>query len=64
MRNGMTREEAMRAITSIPAHICEIDNRVGKIEKGMDGDLVIWEGNPPDIDAKPRVVLCNGRYVD
>jgi len=64
MRNGMTREEAMRAITSIPAHICGIDNRVGKIEKGMDGDLVIWEGNPPDIDAKPRVVLCNGRYVD
>lgn len=63
MRNGMSREASLRAMTSVPAHICGIDDRVGRLSKGCDADIIIWEGNPPDITATPKIVLCDGRRV-
>lgn len=63
MRNGMSREDSLRAMTSVPAHICGIDDRVGRLSVGCDADIIIWEGNPPDITAAPKIVLCDGRRV-
>ncbi len=63
MRNGMSRQNSLKAMTSVPAHICGVDNRVGKIEKGLDADIVIWNGNPPDITATARVVILGGDVV-
>ncbi len=63
MRNGMSREDAMKAMTFIPSHICGIDNRVGSIEKGLDADIVIWDGNPPDITATAKIVILGGEVV-
>lgn len=63
MRNGMSREESLRAMTSVPAHICGIDDRVGRLAAGCDADIIIWEGNPPDITAVPKVVFCDGQRI-
>lgn len=63
MQNGMSREDSLRAMTSVPAHICGIADRVGRLAKGCDADIIIWEGNPPDITAVPKIVLCDGHLV-
>ncbi len=63
MKNGMSRQESLEAITVIPARICGIDDRVGVLKVGCDADVIIWDGNPPDLTAKPRLVLCDGVRV-
>lgn len=63
VNSGLAPMEALKAITSYPAQICGIDNRVGSLKVGKDADLIIWHGNPKNIDFKPRYVFCNGtRY--
>ncbi len=63
VREGMDREEAIRAVTINPARICGIDGRVGSIDAGKDADLVIYDGDPLDITKKPLLVMVNGRVV-
>lgn len=63
MRAGLSREDALAAITRIPAEICGISHRVGSLQVGKDADLVVWKGNPPDWDAIPEMVLVNGTIV-
>ena len=57
VKYGMSRDSALRAITINPAKACGIDDRVGSIEPGKDGDIVIWEGDPLAIDGKPYKVI-------
>lgn len=42
---GLSPEEALRAITIVPAEILGIADRVGSIEKGKDADIVIKKGS-------------------
>ena len=56
----MSELDALRAITSVPAEICGLGNRIGKLSQGYDADIVIWNGNPLDITASPKTVFCNG----
>ena len=43
---GLPYEEAWRAITINPATHMGISDRVGSLEVGKDGDLVIWNADP------------------
>ena len=63
VREGMDRNDAIRAITSVPAKICGIYDRVGSIKKGKDCDLVIYDGDPLNIMNKPSAVFINGKKV-
>lgn len=63
-RYGMSKIDALSAITRIPAEICGIDDCVGSISKGLDADIIIWEGEPLDITAAPKIVLCDGKVVE
>lgn len=63
VREGMDRTDALRAITSTPARICGIDNRVGSIEVGKDADLLFFDGDPLNIMNKPKAVFVSGRLV-
>ncbi len=63
VKHGLSRLDALRAITCVPAKICGIDNRVGSIAEGLDADIVIWEGDPLNITSAPRTVLCNGTGI-
>ena len=43
---GMPYEEAWKAITINPANQTGIGDRVGSLETGKDGDVVIWNDDP------------------
>ncbi len=57
VKYGMDREAALRAVTINPAKACGIADRVGSIEPGKDGDIVIWNGDPLSIEGRPYKVI-------
>lgn len=63
VREGMDWESAIRGITIVPAQICGIDRQIGSIEPGKDADLVLFDGDPLTLKAKPSLVICNGQIV-
>lgn len=63
VREGMDREEALKAITVNPAKICGIEDRVGTIQAGKDADLVIFDSDPLDINSKPKYVIAGGNII-
>jgi imidazolonepropionase-like amidohydrolase len=63
MRGGLTRAQALRAVTLAPAQILGIDGRVGTVEAGKDADLVLWNGEPFDATSRPVGVLVGGHLV-
>ena len=46
VRHGMSEEDALRCMTINGAKLGGIDQRVGSIEVGKDGDIIIFDGNP------------------
>jgi hypothetical protein len=61
--NGMDRDAALRAITLTPAQILGVADRIGSLEVGKDGDLLIMSGHPFDTDSRVERVLIEGRTV-
>ena len=44
--HGLSYENAMRSITSLPARIFGLAQKTGSIENGKQADLVLWDGDP------------------
>jgi imidazolonepropionase-like amidohydrolase len=44
--NGMSPTSALRALTSDAATMMSIDDRVGRLESGLDADVVLLDGPP------------------
>ena len=63
VKEGMDRNDALRAITSIPAEICGISDRVGSLEVGKDADILLYSGDPLDIMNSPDSVIINGKLI-
>jgi imidazolonepropionase-like amidohydrolase len=61
VQQGMSEEEALKAITIYPAEIIGVADRVGSLEKGKDADLVILSGHPLDYRSLPELVLIDGK---
>jgi len=64
INEGMSDDEALRAITLTPAEMLKVDDRVGSIAVGKDADLVVLSAHPFDV-AHSRVerVLIEGEVV-
>ncbi len=64
INEGMSDDEALRAITLTPAEMLRVDDRVGSIAVGKDADLVVLSAHPFDV-AHSRVerVLIEGEVV-
>lgn len=61
---GLPEEEAWKAITINPAQSTGIGDRVGSLEKGKDGDVVIWTANPmKQLGAESYVTIVDGKVV-
>lgn len=61
---GLPMEEAWRAITIYPAQQTGIGDRVGSLEKGKDGDVVIWAADPlTTIGAEACMTIVDGKIV-
>ncbi|MBZ5202708.1 amidohydrolase [Planomicrobium chinense] len=64
IRNGITEQQALTAITLDAAKHLGVEDRVGSIEPGKDADLVIWSGNPFDLRSIPEKVFIDGEVVN
>lgn len=60
VRNGIPRDEALRAITLNPARILRLEKRLGSIEPGKDACLVIFSGDPLDFNSVVEQVFIDG----
>lgn len=61
---GLPYEDAWRAITINPARALEVDDRVGSLEAGKDGDVVIWTADPiKSVGAESYVTIVNGKIA-
>ncbi len=59
-RYGADSYLMLRAMTIHPAQIFRIDHRVGSLEVGKDGDVVVRTGDPLDPRAAVELVLIDG----
>ena len=61
---GLDKEEGWRAITINPAKQTGISDRVGSLEVGKDGDVVIWQDDPlTAIGAQAYLTVVDGKVV-
>lgn len=63
VKEGMDMLEALRAITIYAAEICELDDRVGSLEKGKDADIAVFDGNPLEVMTHCKATVINGVKV-
>ena len=61
MRSGLTRQEALAAITIQPARIAGLDKHIGSLEVGKDADLVLATGDPLELETRIEGVYSLGR---
>jgi imidazolonepropionase-like amidohydrolase len=62
---GLTKEQALSAVTLNPAKILGIDSIAGSIEKGKDANIIVSEGDI--LDMKTNIITdayIQGRKVD
>lgn len=60
---GLPRERAIAAITSAPAAVFGVEDRVGRLAAGTLADLVVWSGDPLELSTEPELVLIGGVEV-
>ena len=58
--NHVPVTKALRTITSSPAKILGVSDRVGSLEEGKDADLAILDGEPLSSLSKIEIVFING----
>ncbi|MDQ3357325.1 MAG: amidohydrolase [Actinomycetota bacterium] len=63
VKEGMDRDAALRAVTINPARVMGVADRVGSLAPGKDGDLVLWSGDPLDLQSRALRVWIGGREV-
>ncbi|MBE6639766.1 MAG: amidohydrolase [Ruminococcaceae bacterium] len=62
-KEGLGKQNALKAITLDAAKICRVDHRLGSLRVGKDADLAIWDGDPLEIASSVCFTLINGKIV-
>jgi len=63
--NGLTFDEALASITIDAARILNLDDRIGSLETGKDGDVALFDGDPFEYTTHCTGTLINGvHFVD
>jgi imidazolonepropionase-like amidohydrolase len=63
VREGMSREKALEAVTIANAIMMDIGDRVGTLEKGKDADFIILSGDPFSVYTKVEQTWIEGLKV-
>jgi imidazolonepropionase-like amidohydrolase len=62
---GMDEIEALKTVTLNPARLLHVDDRMGSLKVGKDGDVVVWSDHPLSIYARAEMTLIDGKvYFD
>ncbi len=57
---GMKRDDALRSITLAPAEVLGVADRVGSLQPGREGNVVIWSGDPFEFATRAEHVFVRG----
>ena len=63
VRAGITKREALAAITINAAKNTGLDSRIGSLDAGKDADFIILSGDILSLDSKIDAVYINGKKV-
>ncbi len=63
VRAGMDHDDAIRAITCVPAKILGLEDQIGAVAPGLDADLAIFKGDPLSVYETPAWVVAGGKIV-
>ncbi len=63
VRHGLDPAVARQAMTTVPAEIAGVADRVGAIRGGLDADLIIFTDDPLRLDAAVVAVFVDGVRV-
>ena len=58
---GMGWEDALRAITLVPAEVMGVSDKIGSIATGRDANVVIWSGDPFEFSSVAEHVWVRGQ---
>lgn len=62
---GVSEEEALKMVTLNAAKMLHVDDKVGSLKPGKDGDVVVWSDHPLSIYAKSLYTIVDGTvYFD
>jgi len=57
---GLPYHAALASVTSAPAELLGLGERVGKVKEGFDADVVVWDSDPLSVGATPIQVWIDG----
>ncbi len=57
---GLTWDEAFAAISSVPAEIMGVGDRLGSLKAGRAADVVVWDGDPLELSSAAIAVIIDG----
>jgi imidazolonepropionase-like amidohydrolase len=60
---GLSKEDALKAVTLYPAQIMNVADRLGSIEVGKMANLVVTDGDLLEIRTKIKYLFIDGRQV-
>jgi imidazolonepropionase-like amidohydrolase len=63
IKEGLSEQRALQALTITAAKLNGIEDRVGSLEVGKDADIVIWDGPIFDIMTRTEYVIIDGKVV-
>ena len=63
VREGMKEEDALKAITIVPARALGVEDRIGSIAVGKDADIAVFSGHPFHYMTKATDVFIDGLRV-
>lgn len=61
VREGLSREKAMEALTIAGAKMLDLSSRIGSIEAGKDADFIILSGDPFSVYTKVEQTWVEGK---
>ena len=60
---GLPYDAALAALTINPATMYGLQARLGSLEVGKLGDVVVWDGDPLELSTRPVAVFIDGRAM-
>lgn len=63
VKQGLSMEGGLRAITIHAAEICGVSDCVGSLEAGKDADIAVFTGNPMEVFSETLFTIINGSII-
>ena len=64
VERGLSADAALTALTLDAARMYKLDDRLGTLDAGKDGDLLIFRGHPFRDGVRVERVIINGKEVN